>query len=629
MPRSCLVGFVAVIVGGLGGCAAITETRRVELGQTTRETRFAGFDPSGNEAVLLSGERQTLELSYRSGSACFDEVTTTTQRRTVIERKAQGSPLLLPVLIGTAGVASVGLSFVPPTSQQRADLQGPLIAGGLVMTAVGVVWAVIEGVRQVDGSEPHAPLVTVASVGRKCERLPIGARSLKLQTDRQELEVETSVQGRAAIPLAVATAWFLEASGSLRDEETGLTVTPRWLDSGAALVAEAVDSRAAWGRYLALFPQGARAEQASVRVAALDRLADEQRRQRALAEALGRVAALEQAGRLREAREALSQVAARGGEVGAKDESLRQALEARGRAAIERARQFTKQNKPDDALEALAEARRDDVDDPRLEALIAALPETRRRERERREREEQEEVLRVLGATLRIQDDGVIALTEEAGPLLAAIMAGDVASFARLVDPEVREAFESAAGAYQLEQLAARYSRDPRWSGLLTRSRRHLSVATFAVRITSPVRWDKPRFVIDFERSPFGANGLLAGVVYASDSLNFSVGNASRFKCHPAGLPVLFPQRSLYPQDCEFSLAGLPRALMGQVEDSGLFSFEFRWTGLGEVARGAQLDSDYLVSHRALRFEPVPVRVMKDVRVEVLDAEGRVVWSAK
>jgi hypothetical protein len=331
-------------------------------------------------------------IAITQGRVCRNRLVTTTYDLERVDRVAKdGNDWLVPTGLGVIGGAGIVLGagrlllppdpMAAPESPQDRETEGFValgIGGGCLVTMVAALGVLAYQRRTT--IEEAAPSETSRLVELSCEGRKAAGVSVTIQdADGVFAEGQTDGDGLLALPDGLTSARALRLLKGVRAEVDGVSFAVTVRDASAWRLADAVKTVEGYRGYLARFPNGTHANDATSALGDLLLAARQVERAKAGREALDSAKASLESGQLEAATGHLSR--ARG--LGAEDSSLAARLtEARhkqGAAHLAAAWMHVRADDPDKARAEEVEARGLDVSDEKLEAAISTTPTSRRR----------------------------------------------------------------------------------------------------------------------------------------------------------------------------------------------------------------------------------------------------------
>jgi hypothetical protein len=215
--------------------------------------------------------------------------------------------------------------------------------------------------------------------------------------------------------------------------------------------------------------------------------------------------------------------------------------------------------------------------------------------------------------------------------LYAALVAGDLVSYASKIDPSVALRFQQNTGkGYQIRQLEEELKRDKQLRAAFEEHRRRISsmilfaqregVGGYVCRQSLVYMGNEFRLILG--ETLVGAEPLLSAVVAPGCSevgetgLQITAGRSSRFKCWTVDRIMT----------CGWRLPDMPAELKQVIENEYPTSIKvrWRWRGLAGVARVRSELSGYRSSER----ESIALTLPINLALEFVDGGGQVRWTA-
>lgn len=216
--------------------------------------------------------------------------------------------------------------------------------------------------------------------------------------------------------------------------------------------------------------------------------------------------------------------------------------------------------------------------------------------------------------------------------LYAALVSGDLLSYAARVDPAVAKQREQARGkGYQMQELAAGVKQDKRLRAAFDEQRRRIgSMVLFANdddgardACQRPLVYVEKEFRLVLGGCSAGADPLATATVAPScppmlePGFQITAGHSPRFKCWEGA----------YSKTCGWRLPDMPDGLKRVVENDYPTSIKlrWRWRGLGGVTRVRYINSN---GNRVADHDSVALTIPLELGLEFVDGKGHILWTA-
>jgi len=216
--------------------------------------------------------------------------------------------------------------------------------------------------------------------------------------------------------------------------------------------------------------------------------------------------------------------------------------------------------------------------------------------------------------------------------LYAALVAGDLVTYGKKVDPAIAKRVDDASGKpYQMQQVETSLKRDARLIAAFNAQRRqirsiilHADGGGFAD--------DKCRHTLVYVGNEFrlvlgegndGGDRLSHATIAPScpatldRGFQITAGRSSRFKCWPTESVT----------KCGWALPDMPAALKSVIETDypASMSLRWRWRGLGDVVHTRYIDA---MGNRVAARDSVALTVPTELSLEFVNPSGRLLWTA-
>ena len=216
--------------------------------------------------------------------------------------------------------------------------------------------------------------------------------------------------------------------------------------------------------------------------------------------------------------------------------------------------------------------------------------------------------------------------------LYAALVNGDLVSYAARIDPVVAKQRERARGkGYQMQEFETGLKQDKRLRASFDEQRHRIgSMVLYVDGNGSGMDACQPRLVyvgrefrLILGRSFSGADSLASATVAPScppilnPGFQITAGHSRRFKCWDGA----------YATTCGWRLPDMPDELKRGIEDGYPTSIKvrWRWRGLGGVTRVRYIDYN---GNRVAAHNGIVVTTPVDLGLEFVDGKGQILWMA-
>jgi len=216
--------------------------------------------------------------------------------------------------------------------------------------------------------------------------------------------------------------------------------------------------------------------------------------------------------------------------------------------------------------------------------------------------------------------------------LYTSLVAGDLVTYARRIDPAVAKRADEAQGKpYQTQQVEVSLRGDVRLVAAFNDHRHRIQSMVVYVdgegftdaKCQHDLTYVEGEFRLVLGESGTGGDPLSHATIAPScpftlaRGFQITAGRSSRFKCWP----------TKYAVRCGLALPDMPVALKGVIESQypASVALRWRWRGLGDVVRTRYVDAN---GNRVPAHDSVAVTVPDDLSPEFVDAGGHVLWTA-
>ncbi|HVZ85396.1 MAG TPA: hypothetical protein VHG72_00380 [Polyangia bacterium] len=216
--------------------------------------------------------------------------------------------------------------------------------------------------------------------------------------------------------------------------------------------------------------------------------------------------------------------------------------------------------------------------------------------------------------------------------LYTSLVAGDLVTYARRIDPAVAKRADEAQGKpYQTQQVEVSVRGDLRLVAAFNDHRHRIQSMVVYVdgegftdaKCQHDLTYVEGEFRLVLGESGTGGDPLSHATIAPScpftlaRGFQVTAGRSSRFKCWP----------TKYAVRCGLALPDMPVALKGVIESQypASVALRWRWRGLGDVVRTRYVDAN---GNRVPAHGGVAVTVPDELSPEFVDAGGHVLWTA-
>ena len=216
--------------------------------------------------------------------------------------------------------------------------------------------------------------------------------------------------------------------------------------------------------------------------------------------------------------------------------------------------------------------------------------------------------------------------------LYAALINGDLLSYAAIIDPVVAKRREQARGkGYQMQELETGIKQDKRLRASFDEQRHRIgSMLLYIDGNGGGIDACKPELVyvgrefrLILGHSSPGADSLASATVapncprLLNPGFQITAGHSPRFKCW----------NGAYVTTCGWRLPDMPDELKRGIEDGYPTSIKlrWRWRGLGGATRVRYIDSN---GNRVAEHNSIVVTTPLDLGLEFVDSKGQILWMA-
>jgi hypothetical protein len=216
--------------------------------------------------------------------------------------------------------------------------------------------------------------------------------------------------------------------------------------------------------------------------------------------------------------------------------------------------------------------------------------------------------------------------------LYAALIAGDLMTYAKRVDPAIAKRSADAQGKpYQTEQVEMSVKDDARLVAAFNDQRRRIrSMVLYAdgagfadEKCGHLLTYVENEFRLVLGESDDGGDPLSHATIAPAcpftlaRGFQITAGRSSRFKCWS----------TKFVTRCGLALPDMPAALKGVIESEypASVALRWRWRGLGDVVHTRFMDAN---GNRVAAHDSVALTVPGELSPEFVDASGHVLWTA-